>query len=113
MKKQSNDLYNTVLWRDNHQCSNCDGMKNIAVYLDDSKLPPTLNNLKTFCIICICNKRKIKMKVHNPPPKLIQELRANGITDLKIAKDFLGCSRQRLYQVMENWTKAKKRLGFR
>lgn len=111
MKKQLNELYNTVLWRDNRQCTNCGSQKNVAVYLDDPTQLPTLNNLKTLCIPCLCTKRKIKMKIHNPPPKLIQELRINGITDSKIAKEFLGCSRQRLYQVMEDYTKAKRRLG--
>jgi len=53
------------------------------------------------------------MKVHNPPPKLIIELRKNGIPDTRIAKEFLGCTRQRLYQVMEEYTEARRRLGIR
>lgn len=51
------------------------------------------------------------MKVHNPPPELIIELRKNGIPDITIAKKYLGCSRQRLYQIMEDFTEAKRRLG--
>lgn len=110
-KKKINDLYTTAIWRDNHQCVGCGSTKNVAVYLDDPNFPPTLDNLKTFCVICICNKRKIKLKVHNPSPELIMELRANGIPDIKIAKEYLGCSRQYLYLIMEDYTKAKKRLG--
>lgn len=113
MKKQKNDIYTTVSWRDNHQCTNCGSTKNIAVYLENIDLPPVLNNLKTYCVTCICDKRKIKTKVHNPSPMLIQELRDNGIPDIEIAKNFLGCSRQRLYQIMEDYTKAKRRLGIR
>lgn len=111
MKKAVTNTYITALWRDNHQCTNCGGTKNVAVYLDDPDFPADLENLKTFCITCICAKRGIKLKVHNPKPELIIELRANGIPDSKIAKNYLGCSRQYLYLIMEEYTKAKRRLG--
>lgn len=113
MKNKKNQLYDTILWRDNHQCSNCGSSKKVAVYLDNPNLPATLNNLKTLCINCVCVKRNLKMKIHNPTPELIQELRENNIPDIIIAKEFLGCSRQRLYQIMEDFTKAKRRLGLK
>lgn len=110
-KKKTTSLYLTALWRDNHQCVNCGSSKNVAVYVIDPTFAPSLTNLETLCVPCICIKRNLKLKIYDPPASLISELRRNGISDTLIAENYLGSTRQRLYQIMEEYTEAKKILN--
>ncbi len=100
--------YELALSRDEYSCSVCGSKKKIAVYPKNDSLPLTPDNLEVLCIPCVSQKQNLILKVHNPTPKLILQLRDNGISDTDIAEKYLGCKRQRLYQIMTDYTKAMR-----
>jgi hypothetical protein len=109
-KEKKSLNYELILSRDEYACRMCGSKKNIAVYYKDEDGPATPDNQETLCVPCMCQKKGLTLKVHDPTPRIILELRDNGFSDTKIAKNFLGCTRQRIYQIMEDYTKAMRLL---
>lgn len=108
--KKISTNYELTLSRDDYSCRMCGSKKNIAVYPKNETLAPTPDNLEVLCIPCMCEKKNLSLKIHNPTPKVILQLRDNGFSDTEIAEKYLGCKRQRLYQIMTEYTKAMRLL---